>query len=52
MKKKASHEDTKPQRHEESHSEEGLQMAESDFSDYLANLEQYEERVARGEIRW
>lgn len=34
------------------HAAEGLQIAESDFSDYLTNLEQYEERLARGEIRW
>ncbi len=27
-------------------------MAESDFSDYLSNLEEYEERLARGEIQW
>jgi hypothetical protein len=26
--------------------------SESDFSDYLAQLETYEERLARGEIRW
>ena len=27
-------------------------LAESDFSDYLPNLEAYEERLARGEIKW
>jgi len=27
-------------------------LAESDFSDYLPNLEDYEERLARGEIKW
>ena len=25
---------------------------ESDFSDYLSNLENYEDRLARGEIQW
>lgn len=29
---------------------EALKIAESDFSDYLENLEEYEERLARGEI--
>jgi len=27
-------------------------LAESDFSDYLPNLEDYEGRLARGEIQW
>ena len=31
---------------------ESSQMAESDFSDYLINLEQYENRLAHGEIKW
>lgn len=31
---------------------ESLEIAESDFSDYLTNLEDYEERLARGEIQW
>jgi hypothetical protein len=31
---------------------EALKLAESDFSDYLENLEEYEERLARGEIQW
>ena len=31
---------------------EHLETAESDFSDYLDNLEDYEERLARGEICW
>lgn len=31
---------------------EVLEIAESDFSDYLRNLEDYENRLARGEIRW
>ncbi len=29
-----------------------LQLTESDFSDYLKNLEAYEEKLARGEIQW
>ncbi len=28
------------------------QLAESDFSDYLKNLEAYEESLDRGEIQW
>ncbi|MGA9377338.1 MAG: DUF2281 domain-containing protein [Phormidium sp.] len=28
------------------------EIAESDFGDYLTNLEDYEERLARGEIQW
>ena len=31
---------------------ESLKIAESDFSDYLSGLEDYEERLARGEIKW
>ncbi|MEB3341271.1 hypothetical protein [Okeania sp.] len=31
---------------------EGKNLAESDFSDYLSNLEEYEERLARREIQW
>ena len=31
---------------------EVLKIAESDFSDYLPNLEAYEESLARGEIQW
>lgn len=34
------------------HKRELLEIAESDFSDYLTNLEDYEERLARGEIQW
>ncbi|GFP20887.1 hypothetical protein HKBW3S06_00114 [Candidatus Hakubella thermalkaliphila] len=30
---------------------EALEMAELDFSDYLLNLEDYENRLARGEIQ-
>jgi hypothetical protein len=31
---------------------EALKIAESDFADYLPNLEDYENRLARGEIKW
>ena len=31
---------------------ESLKITESDFNDYLANLEDYEERLARGEVQW
>ncbi len=31
---------------------ESLEIAESDFADYLTNLEDYEDRLARGEIQW
>jgi hypothetical protein len=31
---------------------ESLDIVESDFSDYLSNLEDYEERLANGEIKW
>jgi hypothetical protein len=31
---------------------ETLDLAESDFSDYLPNLEAYEEGLARGDFRW
>ncbi|MBD1880184.1 DUF2281 domain-containing protein [Coleofasciculus sp. FACHB-T130] len=31
---------------------ENMEIAESDFSDYLSNLEDYEERLSRGEIQW
>ncbi len=31
---------------------ENLEIAESDFSDYRSHLEEYEERLARGEIQW
>ena len=31
---------------------ESLKITESDFTDYLENLEDYEERLARGEIQW
>jgi len=31
---------------------ESLTLSESDFSDYLKNLEDYEEQLVRGEIQW
>jgi len=31
---------------------EGIEITESDFADYLHDLEDYENRLARGEIRW
>ena len=31
---------------------ESTEIAESEFSEYLSNLENYEERLARGEIQW
>jgi hypothetical protein len=31
---------------------ETLTLSEADFSDYLTNLEEYEDRLARGEIQW
>ncbi len=31
---------------------EGIELVESDFTDYLLNLEDYENRLARGEIHW
>ncbi|MBD1930662.1 MULTISPECIES: DUF2281 domain-containing protein [Cyanophyceae] len=34
------------------HFTENIEIAKSDFSDYLSNLEDYEERLARGEIQW
>lgn len=29
-----------------------IELSEEDFSSYLGNLEDYEVRLARGEIRW
>ena len=34
------------------HFNETLALAEADFGEYLQNLETYEERLARGDIRW
>ena len=34
------------------HFAETLEIAESDFTDYLSNLRNYEDRLARGEIQW
>ncbi len=31
---------------------EGVESAELGFADYLANLEDYEDRLAAGEIQW
>lgn len=31
---------------------EELDITESDFCDYLPNLENYENQLARGEIKW
>ena len=31
---------------------EALELSETGFSDYLANLEDYESRLARGEVQW
>ena len=32
--------------------QESFELTEKDFSDYLANLEDYEDKLARGEIQW
>jgi proline dehydrogenase len=34
------------------HNRELEEIVESDFANYLTNLENYEERLARGEIKW
>jgi hypothetical protein len=34
------------------HFAEALEIAESDFADYLSGLEDYENRLACGEIQW
>jgi len=31
---------------------ENADLVEGDFTDYLSNLENYEEQLARGEIKW
>jgi hypothetical protein len=31
---------------------ESLALAEADLPDYLPNLQEYEERLARGEVQW
>lgn len=31
---------------------ESQELVEADFSDYLSNLEDYENRLANGEIKW
>lgn len=38
--------------HIENEETKSLDLAESDFSDYLTNLENYEEQLARGEVHW
>ncbi|WP_013320947.1 DUF2281 domain-containing protein [Gloeothece verrucosa] len=32
--------------------QEDIEIFEADFSDYLSNLEDYENRLARNEIQW
>lgn len=34
------------------HVSEAMTLTESDITDYLTNLEDYEERLARGEVKW
>ena len=34
------------------HLSEAMTLTESDLSDYLPNLEDYEERLARGAMKW
>ena len=34
------------------HLSEARTLTESDLSDYLANLEDYEDKLARGEVKW
>ena len=34
------------------HFAEASELVESDLTDYLSNLEDYENRLARGEIQW
>ena len=34
------------------HLSEAVGLTESDVSDYPGNLEDYEERLARGEVKW
>jgi hypothetical protein len=31
---------------------DSTEMVESDFADYLSNLEEYESQLANGEIKW
>ena len=31
---------------------EAMAIAESEFTDYLGNLEDYEDRLARGDVQW
>ncbi len=34
------------------HFAENLEIAEENFADYLSDLEEYENRLVRGEIQW
>lgn len=34
------------------HFSEALHLSEADLSDYLRNLEAYEERLAQGDLQW
>jgi hypothetical protein len=34
------------------HRSDSIEIVEADFSDYLTNLENYEDRLAQGEIQW
>ena len=34
------------------HFRESIGISDTDFSDYLANLEKYEDQLVRGEVRW
>jgi len=34
------------------YSSEPLEASEGDFPDYLRNLEDYEDRLSRGEVQW
>ena len=34
------------------HLSEAITLTDSDLSDYLTNLEDYEERLANGEVKW
>ncbi|MBL1210817.1 hypothetical protein [Geminocystis sp. GBBB08] len=37
---------------QEENIKEYLEIVESDFGDYLPSLEDYEDRLAKGEIKW
>lgn len=44
--------DTLLLKHDSNYFTECQEIVESDFCDYLTNLEDYENRLARGEIKW